>query len=199
MRFRILIGVAVLGCATFVAAQTETTTQTEKWITVDGDVVRYEPGKVIVIRGRDNAEVVYTLAPTVTVPPDVQVGRRVTLYTEPTAGGSTQIVRRVTSTSITAEGQTKRTTEETRTSPSGVTTRTTTTTTSGKVEAYQPGKTLTIVGANGSKVTYLITDKSKVPTDLVIGKTVTIMPLSGTTEQTAETITVVKTEGPPQP
>lgn len=199
MRFRILIGAAVLGCATLVAAQTETTTQTEKWITVDGDVVRYEPGKVIVIRGKDNSEVVYTLAPTVAVPPDVQVGRRVTLYTEPTAGGSTQIVRRVTSTSITAEGQTKRTTEGTRTSPSGVTTRTTTTTTSGKVEAYQPGKTLTIVGANGTKVTYVITDKSKVPADLVIGKTVTIMPLSGSTEQTAETITVVKTEVPPQP
>jgi len=194
-----LIGVAALGCASLVAAQTESTTQTEKWVTVDGEVVRYEPGKVIVIRGKDNAEVVYSLSPTVKVPADVQVGRKVTLYTEPTTGGSTQLVRRVTSTSITAEGQTKLTTEETRTSPSGVTTRTTTTTTSGKVESYQPGKTLTIIGANGSKVTYLITDKSKVPADLVIGKTVTILPLSGSTEQTAETITVVKTEGPSQP
>jgi hypothetical protein len=199
MRFRILLGVAVLGCASLVAAQTETqttTTQTEKWITVDGEVVRYEPGKVIVIRGKDKAEVVYTLAPSVAVPAEVQVGRRVTLYTEPVGNGSTQIVRRVTTTSITPEGQTKSTTEETRTSPTGVTTKTTTTTTSGKIEAYVPGKTLTIIGANGSKVTYLITDKSKVPADLVIGKTVTILPLSGTSEQTAETITVVT---PPQP
>ena len=198
MRFRILLGVAVLGCANLVAAQTETqtTTQTEKWITVDGEVVRYEPGKVIVIRGKDKAEVVYTLAPSVAVPAEVQVGRRVTLYTEPTGNGSTQIVRRVTTTSITAEGQTKSTTEETRTSPTGVTTKTTTTTTSGKIEAYVPGKTLTIIGANGSKVTYLITDKSKVPADLVIGKTVTILPLTGSSEQTAETITVVT---PPQP
>lgn len=202
MRCRILCGMAVLGLASLVAAQTEaqTTTQSEtKWVIVDGEVVRYEPGKVIVIRGKDKADVVYTLAPSVAVPADVQVGRRVTLYTEPTGGGSTQVVKRVTTTSITPEGQTKRTTEETRTSPSGVTTRTTTTTTSGRIEAYEPGKTLTIIGANGSKVTYLITDKSKVPADLVIGKTVTILPLGGSSEQTAETVTVVKTEGLPQP
>jgi len=198
MRLKMLIGLAVLGCATVVAAQTEpqTTTQTEKWVTIDGEVVRYEPGKVIVIRGADKAEVVYTLAPTVTVPSDIQVGRRVTLFTEPVAGGSTQVVRRVTTTSITPEGQTKRTTEDTRTSPSGVTTKTTTTTISGKIESYQPGKTITILGANGSRATYLISDKSKVPADLMIGKTVTILPITGS-EQTAQTITVV-TEAPPQ-
>ena len=202
MRCSILVGMVVLGGASFVAAQTDTqtTTQTEtKYITVDGEVIRYEPGKVIVIRGKDNTEVVYGLASNVAVPADVQVGHRVTLYTEPTASGSTQIVRRVTTTAITPEGQTKLTTEETRTSPAGVTTRTTTTTTSGKVEAYVPGKTLTIVGVNGNKVTYLITDKSKVPAGLVIGKTVSIMPVNGSTEQTVETITVVQTEGSPKP
>ena len=201
MRFRILVGMAVVGLASVVAAQTQTqtTTQTEsKWITVDGEVVRYEPGKVIVIRGNDKADVVYTLAPSMTVPPDVQVGRRVTLYTEPLGDGSTRVVRRVSTTSITPEGRTKLTTEETRTSPSGITTRTTTTTTSGKIEAYEPGKTLTIIGSNGNKVTYLITDKSKVPADLVVGKTVTILPQSGS-EQTVETITVVKTETFPKP
>lgn len=200
MRLNILVGVALFGCASFVAAQsetqTQTTTQTEtKVITVDGEVVRYEPGKVIVIRGTDKAEVVYNLAPSVTVPPDIQVGRRVTLYTEPVAGG-TQLVKRVTSTSVTPEGQTKRTTEETRTSPSGVTTKTTTTTTSGRIEAYEPGKTVTIVSANGTKTTYLISDRSKIPADLVVGKTITIMPLPGAADQTVETITVVT---PPQP
>jgi hypothetical protein len=198
MRFRMLLGLAVLGCTTAAAAQVETqttTTETEKWIAVDGEVVRYEPGKVIVIRGKDKAEVVYTLAPSVTVPAEIQVGRRVTLYTEPAGGGSTRIVKRVTTTSITPEGQTKSTVEETRTSPSGVTTKTTTTTTSGKIEAYVPGKALTITGTDGARVTYLITDKSKVPTGLVVGKTVTIVPASGA-EQTAETITVVKV--PPQ-
>ena len=93
MRFNMLAGMALFGCASLAAgaqATTQTTTtQTEtKVVTVDGEVVRYEPGKVIVIRGVDNNEVVYNLAPSVAVPPDIQVGRRVTLYTEPAAGGS---------------------------------------------------------------------------------------------------------------
>ena len=56
----------------------------------------------------------------------------------------------------------------------------TTTTTSGKVAAYEAGKTLTITRFDGSKVTYVINDKSSVPADLVIGKTVTILPLATT-------------------
>jgi uncharacterized protein YxeA len=201
MRFRIFVAGALMSLASLVVAQTDTkttTTQTEtKWITVDGEVVRYDPGKVIVIRGADKQETVYTLAPSVTVPAEVQVGQRVTLFTEPAADGSTQVVKRVTTTSITPEGQTKRTTEETRTSPSGTTTRTTTTTISGKIQAYEPGKTLTIIGSDGSKVTYSITAKSKVPADLVVGKTVTILPLSAN-DRTVQTITVVKTEEVPK-
>ena len=203
MRINMLAGLALFGCASLAAGaqattQTQTTTtQTEtKVVTIDGEVVRYEPGKVIVIRGTDNREVVYNLAPSVTVPSDIQVGRRVTLYTEPAVGGSTQLVKRVTSTSVTPEGQTKRTTEETRTSPSGVTTKTTTTTTSGRIASYEPGKAITIMGANGAQTTYLITDRSKIPADIVVGKTVTIMPLAGAADQTVETITVVT---PPQP
>ena len=203
MRFRILIAGVFIGLASLVAAQTDTqttTTQTEtKWTTVGGEVVRYEPGKVIVIRGGDQKEVVYTLAPSVTVPADVQVGRQVLLYTEPRTDGSTQLVRRVTTTSVTAEGQTKRTTDETRTSASGVTTLTTTTTISGKVEAYERGKTLTITGSDGKKVTYLLTDKSTVPAEVVVGKTVTVVPVSGPTGQTVQTVTVTQTERTPQP
>jgi len=59
-----------------------------------------------------------------------------------------------------------------------VTTRTTTTTITGKVEVYEAGKTLTLTQADGSKVTYVINEKSKVPADLVIGKTVSILPLA---------------------
>jgi len=37
------------------------TTQTEtKYVTVEGEVVRYEAGRVIVIRGTDNKETTYT-------------------------------------------------------------------------------------------------------------------------------------------
>ena len=74
-------------------AQTETTTQTTKtetkYATVDGEVVRYDPGHVIVVRGMDNKEITYTLAPSITVPAEVKVGRRVTLFTEPGTDGTT--------------------------------------------------------------------------------------------------------------
>src|SRR5512143_159136 len=177
------------GAAFAQAAQTDT-----KYVTVDGEVVRYEAGRVIVIRGADSKEVTYTLAPSIVVPAEVKVGRRVTLYTEPGRDGATQLVSRVTTTSVTAEGDAKRTTEDTRHLPSGVTTRTTTTNISGKVEAYEAGKTLTVIRSDGSKITYLINEKSKVPADLVIGKTVTVLPMSvASGEPVAETITYVTT------
>jgi hypothetical protein len=171
-------------------AQTET-----KYVTVEGEVVRYEAGHVIVIRGTDNKEVTYTLSPSIVVPAEVQVGRRITLFTEPGKDGATQLVSRVVTTSVTSEGDVKRTTEDTRHLPSGATTRTTTTTITGKVEVYEVGKTLTITQADGSKVTYVINQESKVPADLVIGKTVSILPLAtaGPGEPLAQTITYVTT------
>src|SRR4029077_17844033 len=44
-----------------------------KEVMIDGEVIRYEPGQVIVIRGADNKEVVYALAPTALVPAEVTV------------------------------------------------------------------------------------------------------------------------------
>src|SRR4029453_12840621 len=92
-------------------------------------------------------------------------------------------------------GNVKSTTEDTRTLPSGVTTKTTTTTLTGTVAAYEAGKTLTVTRPDGSKVTNLINEKSTVPTDLVIGKPVTILPMpsSGTGDPVAQTITYVTT------
>jgi uncharacterized protein YndB with AHSA1/START domain len=178
------------------------TVQTEtKYVTVDGEVIRYEPGKVIVVRGADSKEVTYTLAPTLVMPADIQVGRRVTLYTEPATNGGTQIVSRVTTTTVTPEGQVKRTTEDTRVLPSGATTKTTTTSISGKVASYEAGKTLTITKADGSKITYLIDKTSRVPADLGVGKTVTILPLPSNNpgDPIAKTITVTTAEtAPPQ-
>jgi hypothetical protein len=178
------------GLALAQTAQIET-----KYVTVDGDVVRYEPGKVIVVRGADNKEVVYTLSPSVVMPAEVTVGRRVTLFTEPAKDGGTQVVSRVTTTSVTPEGNLKRTTEDTRVLPSGATSKTTTTNISGKVAAYETGKTLTVTRSDGTKVTYVINDKSKVPADLVVGKTVTILPLATNDpgDPVAETVTYVTT------
>src|SRR5689334_7366779 len=90
---------------------------TPRYVTIDGEVIRYEPGHVIVIRKADNKEALYTLAPAATLPDDIRVGRHVTLYTEPGEDGGTQIVTRVTTTTVTPEGNIKRTTEDTRTSP----------------------------------------------------------------------------------
>ena len=184
------------GPASAQATQTET-----KYVTVDGEVVRYEAGRVIVIRGADNKETVYTLGPSVAVPADVKIGRKVTLFTEPGKDGATQLVARVTTTSVTPEGNVKRTTEDTRTLPTGVTTKTTTTTFTGTVAAYEAGKALTITRLDGSKVTYVINEKSTVPADLVIGKTVTILPLTttGPGEPVVQTITYVTTTKPSVP
>ena len=197
MKARILIAglcISIAPAASVLAAPQATQTET-KSVTVEGEVVRYEAGRLIVIRGADNKEMSYTLSPGAVVPADVQVGRRITLFTEPGSDGAPQLVSRVTTTSVTSEGDVKRTTEDTRHLPSGATTRTTTTTTTGKVEGYEAGKTLTVTQADGSKVTYLINDKSKVPADLVIGKTVTILPLvtAGAGQPVAQTITYVTT------
>ncbi len=146
--------------------------------TVVGDVIRYEPGRVIVVRGTDDREVSYNLTGNVAIPADVRVGRRVTLYTEPGRDGGTQLVSRVTTTSITPEGNVERTTEDTRTTPYGGTTTTSTTTVSGRVDAYVPGKTLTITRADGTKATYVITGTSTVPADLALGKTIAIVPVT---------------------
>lgn len=196
MKTTVFVAVLCIGAAAASSQAFAQSSQGEtKHVTVDGDVVRYEPGRLIVIRGADHKETVYTLAAGHVVPAEVKVGRRVTLYTEPGRAGAMQLVSRVTTTSVTAEGNVKRITEDTRHLPSGETTRTTTTTTSGRVEAYDTGKTLTITRSDGSKVTYLLNAKSKVPADLVIGRTVSIEPLTttGSDGPVAHTITYVTT------
>jgi hypothetical protein len=185
------IGVAVVASGRVFA---QTVPVETKYVTVDGEVIRYEAGQTIVIRGADNKEVAYTLAPSVVVPTEVQVGRRVTLYTENGTDGKAQLVSRVTTTSLTPEGNVQRTTEDTRRLPSGATTRTTTTKVSGTVDAYEAGKTLTVTRADGTKVTYLLNRKSKVPASLVIGKTVSVLPISTESgDPVAQTVTYVTT------
>lgn len=65
--------------------------------TINGEVVRYEPGKTIVVRDTEHGTVTYTLDAGVTVPADVQVGRKVTIYTQP--GENALRVQRITTTS----------------------------------------------------------------------------------------------------
>ena len=157
--------------------------------TTSGEVVKYEPGPAIVVREPSRGVVTYTLGPDVSVPADIQVGKQVTLITEPGAEGGATTVRRVTTTSVTPEGRTKSTTEETRTDPAGSTTTTTTTNISGRVEAYTAGKSITVLRSDGSRVNYSITSLSSVPDGVVIGKTITIVPVNPR-EQVVQTITI---------
>ena len=165
------------------------------YVTVDGEVVRYVAEREIVLRGADDQEVVYTLSPATELAEDVAVGRQVKLYTEPGVDGKSQLVARITTTSVTPEGKIKRTTSETRKLPSGVTTSTTTTAISGTVAAYEVGKTLTVTRSDGSEVTYLIGTNSTVPDGLVIGKAVQIVPVddADSDEPVVHTITYITT------
>jgi len=68
MKLTVFVAGGCLALVTVASAQTYTTTQTTKAVTIQGDVVRYEPGRTIVIRGADAKEITYTL-PLAPIPP----------------------------------------------------------------------------------------------------------------------------------
>jgi hypothetical protein len=165
------------------------------YTTVTGEVVRFEPGRTLVLRDADRKVVTYTLNPELVVPSDVAVGRNVTLFTEAGTGGAT-LVKRVTMTSLTPEGEVKRTTTETRTQPSGAMTTTTTTTIDGVVQTYVAGKSITLTRPDNTTVTYVINDRSQIPADLAVGKRVFIhtVPLTGSSDLAVEQVSYTKTK-----
>jgi uncharacterized protein YndB with AHSA1/START domain len=165
--------VALLAASAFVAAPAYVAAK-DKPVTVVGEIVRYEPGHVIVLRDAANNEVTYTLTPSITIPTGVDVGRRVTLYTTRGDDGSTTVTR--VSTSVTPEGNVKRVVERTHTKASGETTTTTTTSINGTVQAYVPGSSVTITRADGTQVTYMINERTRVPEGLAIGRTIVLRP-----------------------
>jgi hypothetical protein len=174
----VICAIAGVGAAQTTEKTTrETTVQNpdgSKTVTVTGEVVRYEPGQTIVLREPDQKEVTFTIRPNAAVPNEVQVGRRVTLMTEPSPDGSgPSMVTRITTTSVNSEGQTKTTTEQTETSPAGET-KTTTTTVYGTVSVFQPGQTLVLERPDHQKVTLSLDAQSELPQDLAVGKTVTV-------------------------
>ena len=170
--------------------RTTTTPAGDKYTTVSGEVVRYEAGRTIVLREPSRKEVTFTLAPDIVVPDDIRIGHKVTLFTEAGDGGAT-LVKRVTTTSMTPEGNVKRTTHETRTSPSGAVTTTSTTTINGVVQSFDAGKSITLTRPDGTTVTYVVNDRSQIPTDLVVGKRVVIrtVPLTGSNDLAVEKVT----------
>lgn len=156
--------------------ETEKTVET-KTVTVTGDVVRYEAGRTIVVRSPDGHEVTYAIAPDISAPAEVTVGRRVSIVTEPSAAGPV-LVTRITTDSVTADGQIRTTTEKTEVAPPGAETKTQTTTVYGTITAYEPGRSISLLQPNRKTVTYTIDAGSALPTGIATGKTVVIRTIT---------------------
>jgi hypothetical protein len=192
MRASAILAVAVLSAGVLVSAPPSHAADDHP-TTVVGEIVRYEPGHVIVLRDVGNKEVSYTLTPSVTMPTGVEVGRRVTLYTTRGDDGSSTVTR--VSTSVTPEGNLQRTVERTRTNASGETTRTTTTSINGTVQSYEPGRSVTITRDDGSQVTYMINDRTHLPEGLAVGRTIMLRPaVVADASRVADTITYTQTK-----
>jgi hypothetical protein len=192
MKASAILAAAVLSTGVFVSAPAYVAAD-DKPITVVGEVVRYEPGHVIVLRNADSKEVTYTLTPNVTIPAGVEVGRRVTLYTTHGNDGAFTVTR--VTTSMTPEGNLQRTVERTHTNPAGETTRSTTTTINGTVQAYEPGHSVTITRSDGTQVTYMLNERTHVPEGLAIGRTIMLRPaVVSDSTKVADTITYTETK-----
>lgn len=201
MKWRSLfLALATTAAATLLMAQEVTSKQTtvqspdgSRIVTVTGEVVKYQPGQTIVIRDPNRRVVTYTLSPSAEIPQDIQVGRTVTVSTEPASDGSgPAIVTKVTTTSMTPEGQTKTTTERTESGPNGEM-KTTTTSISGTVSSYEPGQYIMIERPDHHSVRYTITRESELPQDLAVGKTVTIRTYKSNGNEVVKQVTVTKT------
>lgn len=168
MRVAVLLGAFSMALTGVASAQTyDQTVQIEmKAETISGDVVRYVPGRMVVVRIDDGREVSYRLSQGLRVPANVQVGQKITLLTDRSADGSPTIVKLMTTTSLKPEGHF-----------------------SGQVEAYTAGKSITLLRADGSRMTYAITPQSRVPADPLIGKRITIVPVDPR-ERVVQTITI---------
>ena len=196
----ILLIAAAFGVSAFAAAQnpadipTDETTTTTTRTTIRGSVSRIEPGHAIVLR-EGGREVTYVLTPSVEIPAGVAVGREVTLTTEP---GTTTVTRIVTNDTD-SEGRPRQTTETRQYDANGNMTTTRETTVFGTVSAYEPGRSITVEGKHGKKVTYIMTDASQAPSSIRIGKKVRIytMPVRESEPPVVKRVIVTETTTPP--
>jgi len=170
MKWRTLVATLAFAAATTALSAQQPASSTT---VVTGPVVQYTPGQTIVVRDADGKMVTYSIGSGVQVPSGVQVGKTVSISSEPASDGSgPAMVTRIETTSVDASGQTKMTTERTEQSASGTTK--TTTTTYGTVTAYVPKSSITIEGPDHVATTYTVDATSELPQDIAIGKVVTI-------------------------
>ena len=181
------LGVSAWAQDTAPQSQQSTITRETRVSTIEGKVVRYEPGRTIVVVGPDGKEMTYTLSTSASVPADVEIGRVVSLSTEPSPDGPATVTR-VTVRSMTPDGQIKTETQTQSIDASGNHTMTKTVDITGTVSAFDPGKSVTLVLPDKKTVVYTLDSSSIVPSDVAVGKTYTIQ----TTRTTANGPLVVK-------
>ena len=170
MKWRTLVATLAFAAATTALSAQQPASSTT---VVTGPVVQYTPGQTIVVRDADGKMVTYTIGSGVQVPAGVQVGKTVSISSEPASDGSgPATVTRIETTTVDSSGQMKTTTERTEQSASGTTK--TTTTTYGTVTAYVPKSSITIEGPDHVATTYSVDATSELPQDIAIGKVVTI-------------------------
>jgi len=93
------LGAALLAQDSASNQQTTQQTTTVKTTTVSGSVVQYSPGQTIVIRSADGKTTTYTIAPKIEVPAGVEIGKTVTISTQPASDGSgPAVVTRIVTT-----------------------------------------------------------------------------------------------------
>jgi hypothetical protein len=193
MNSRIFMVAGFLVAAAPLASQAQETEVVVAPVVVDGEVIRYEPGRAIVLKS-DGREVSYVLTPEVTLPADVQLGRRVSVHTERGADGTTRVTR-IVSTSLTPEGQVQRTTEETRVGASGTVVREKRTVT-GEVVSFVPGKTIVVRPATGEPMSLAL--GASATGDVQVGQRVTLYTepgADGTATVQRITTTAITPEG----
>ena len=170
MKWRTLVATLAFAAATTALSAQQPASSTT---VVTGPVVQYTPGQTIVVRDADGKMVTYTIGSGVQVPAGVQVGKTVSISSEPASDGSgPATVTRIETTTVDASGQMKTTSERTEQSATGTTK--TTTTTYGTVTAYVPKSSITIEGPDHVATTYTVDATSELPQDIAIGKVVTI-------------------------
>ncbi len=181
--FAMFLGVAIAAVATVAASQESTikspsptpAVETAKPVTASGEIVRYDAGKTIVLKQPDSRVVTYALAPNLTVPADVQVGRRVTIFAEAGADGVVRVTR-VTSLApdaVPPAGQVPPTTTYTRETGKVVEQKAITVT--GDVVRYEAGKTIVVRSPDGREVTYAIAPSTPAPAEVTVGRPVSIV------------------------
>jgi hypothetical protein len=104
-------------------------------------------------------------------------------------------VTRITTQSVTPEGNLKTETKAKGTTPAGKKVSSTTTTVTGTVKAVQTGHSVTLVLPDESAVEYRFDGSSVVPAELAVGNAVTVVTTTTTTGApgVAKRVTISKT------